>query len=67
MGYPEDEARGALRLSLGRTTSDEDVALATTLVPAVIARQREGAAALAVEAGEVVEAGEAARGQEVGA
>jgi cysteine desulfurase len=67
MGYPEDEARGALRLSLGRTTSDADVALAATLVPDVIARQRDGAAALAVEAGDVVEAGEPARGQEVGA
>ena len=28
MGYPEDEARGALRLSLGRTTTDEEVATA---------------------------------------
>ena len=26
MGYPEEEARGALRLSLGRTTTDEEIA-----------------------------------------
>ena len=25
MGYPEDEARGALRLSLGRTTTDDEI------------------------------------------
>ena len=47
MGYPEDEARGALRLSLGRTTSDEDVATATEVVPRVIASMRTGAATVA--------------------
>ena len=26
MGYPEDEARGSLRLTLGRTTTDEEIA-----------------------------------------
>ena len=26
MGYPEEEARGALRLSLGRTTTDDEIA-----------------------------------------
>ena len=25
MGYPEEEARGALRLSLGRTTTDDEI------------------------------------------
>ena len=25
MGYPEEEARGALRLSLGRTTTDAEI------------------------------------------
>ncbi|MGZ6345176.1 MAG: cysteine desulfurase family protein [Candidatus Limnocylindrales bacterium] len=57
MGYPEDEARGALRLSLGRTTADEDVARACELVPAVVAAQRQAALALAADP----------LGQEVGA
>jgi cysteine desulfurase len=47
MGYPAAEARCALRLSLGRSTSDADVAAAAELIPAVIARLREGGAHLA--------------------
>jgi cysteine desulfurase len=47
MGYPEDEARGALRLSLGRTTTDEEIAIAIDVVPRVIASMRVGAAAVA--------------------
>ena len=35
MGYPEEEARGALRLSLGRTTTDEEIATASEVVPRV--------------------------------
>jgi cysteine desulfurase len=46
MGYPEEEARGALRLSLGRTTSDDDVATASRVVPATIASMRIGSAAV---------------------
>ncbi len=42
MGYPEDEARGSLRLSLGRLTTQADVDAAAEIVPAVIARQRAG-------------------------
>jgi cysteine desulfurase len=38
MGYPADEARGALRLSLGRTTTDAEVDEAARVVPEVIAR-----------------------------
>jgi cysteine desulfurase len=49
MGYPEDEARGALRLSLGRTTSDADIATAAQVVPRVIASMRVGAAAVAAD------------------
>jgi cysteine desulfurase len=49
MGYPEDEARGALRLSLGRTTSDEDVATAVEVVPRVVASMRVGSAAVAAD------------------
>jgi cysteine desulfurase len=47
MGYPEDEARGALRLSMGRTTTDEDVATASEVVPRVIASMQVGSASVA--------------------
>ena len=47
MGFPDDEARCALRLSLGRTTTDDDVDRAAELIPAAIARLRAGSAALA--------------------
>jgi cysteine desulfurase len=46
MGYPGEEARAALRLSLGRTTTDEEIDEASGILAAVIGRQREGAAAL---------------------
>jgi len=49
MGYPDEEARGALRLSLGRTTTDAEVDRAATVVPAVIARMRAAAVALAAD------------------
>ena len=47
MGYPEDEARGALRLSLGRTTTDAEIETAIDIVPRVIASMRVGAATVA--------------------
>jgi len=43
MGYPADEARGALRLSLGRTTTAEEVAMAADLLTRTIGTQREAA------------------------
>ncbi len=46
MGFPEDEARGALRLSLGHTTTDADVDAAIRILSAVVAAQRSGAEAL---------------------
>jgi len=49
MGYPEDEARGALRLSLGRTTTDEEIAAAVDIVPRVVASMRVGSAAVAAD------------------
>jgi cysteine desulfurase len=49
MGYPEEEARGALRLSLGRTTTEEEIAVACDVVPRVIASMRVGAAAVAAD------------------
>jgi cysteine desulfurase len=47
MGYPDDEARGALRLSLGRTTTEAEVETAVAVVPRVIASMRVGSAAVA--------------------
>jgi cysteine desulfurase len=47
MGYPDDEARGSLRLSLGRTTTEDEVATAIDVVPRVIASMQTGAAAVA--------------------
>jgi cysteine desulfurase len=38
MGYPADEARGSLRLSLGRTTAARDIDEAERVVPAVLRR-----------------------------
>ncbi len=49
MGYPEEEARGALRLSLGRTTTDDEIAIACDVVPRVVASMRVGAVAVAAD------------------
>ncbi len=47
MGYPDEEARGALRLSLGRTTTDDEIATASEVVPRVIGSMRMGSATVA--------------------
>ena len=49
MGYPDEEARGALRLSLGRTTTDDEIDEACAVVPRVIASMRLGTAAVAAD------------------
>jgi cysteine desulfurase len=49
MGYPADEARGALRFSLGRTTTEAEIARAAELIVATLAHQREAAVALAAQ------------------
>jgi cysteine desulfurase len=49
MGYPDEEARGALRLSLGRTTTDADIEEAVAIVPRVLASMRLGSAAVAAD------------------
>jgi cysteine desulfurase len=49
MGYPDDEARGSLRLSLGRTTTDEEIDSALAIVPRAIAGARVAAAVLAAD------------------
>lgn len=38
MGYPADEARGAVRLSLGRTTTETEIDEASRVVPRVLRR-----------------------------
>jgi cysteine desulfurase len=60
MGFPADEARGALRLSLGRTTTDAEIDEVVQVVPAVIARL---AAIAPVPAVPAVAAGEDAAGE----
>jgi cysteine desulfurase len=49
MGYPEEEARGALRFSLGRSTTAAEVTEAARLIVDTLARQREAAARLAAD------------------
>jgi cysteine desulfurase len=49
MGYPEEEARGALRLTLGRTTTEAEIDEAVRIVPDVLATMRLGAAAVAAD------------------
>ncbi len=49
MGYPDDEARGSLRLSIGRTTTDEELDEAAAIIVDVLGRERAAAAALAAD------------------
>src|SRR6478752_2711733 len=49
MGYPEEEARGALRLTLGRTTTEAEIDQAVAVVPPILASMRVGAAAVAAD------------------
>ena len=49
MGYPEDEARGSLRLSFGRSTTDLDIDGAVEIVPRVVSAARAAAVLMAAE------------------
>jgi cysteine desulfurase len=49
IGYPDDEARGSLRLSLGRTTTDADIDAALEIVPRILRAARVAAAILAAD------------------
>lgn len=49
MGYPEEEARGALRFSLGRSTTADEIREAAGLIVQTIAHQREAAERLAAQ------------------
>ncbi len=49
LGYPDEEARGSLRLTLGRPTTDEEIAQAVETIPQTIARMRDGRAQVAAD------------------
>ena len=49
MGYPDDEARGSLRLSLGRSTTDAEIDEAVEIVPRIVAASRAAAAVIAAD------------------
>jgi len=49
LGYPEEEARGALRLSLGRTNTPAEIEQAAAIVPTTIARMRVASAAVSAD------------------
>ncbi len=49
LGYPEEETRGSLRLTLGRTTTTEEVDQAVAIVPETISRLRSASAALSLD------------------
>jgi cysteine desulfurase len=49
MGYPEEEARGSLRLSIGRTTTNGDIDAAVERIPAVVRAVRAGARVVRLE------------------
>ncbi|HEU0234952.1 MAG TPA: cysteine desulfurase family protein [Candidatus Limnocylindrales bacterium] len=49
MGYPDEEAAGALRLSLGRTTTEAEIETACEAVPRTLATMRVGAVAVAAD------------------
>jgi len=46
MGYPDDEARGSLRLSLGRSTTTDEIDEAVRMVAQTIGLQRQAVAKL---------------------
>jgi len=47
MGFPPDEARGSLRVSLGRTTTDAEIEAAAEAIPRTLLAMRDGQAAVA--------------------
>jgi cysteine desulfurase len=49
MGFPTEEAAGALRLSLGRTTTDEEIDTAVEVVPRVLGSMRRAAPVVAAD------------------
>jgi hypothetical protein len=54
MGFPADEARGALRLSLGRTTTEAEIDEAVRVVPEVVRRLSAAPIQAAAQAGAAI-------------
>jgi cysteine desulfurase len=61
MGYPDDEAKGSLRLSLGRTTTADEIEEAGRLIGLAIETQRQAAARLGAPGPSHVAPGDGAR------
>jgi cysteine desulfurase len=51
MGYPPTEARGALRLSLGRTSTESDIDALRYALPPIVERLRDGTSRLQLNGG----------------
>ncbi len=66
MGYPSEEARGALRMSLGRTTTDAEMDEAVRVVPGVIERLQAAAPPVETPPEPVEASGEAAEAEGLG-
>jgi len=49
LGYPEEETRGSLRLTLGRTTTAAEIDVAVAIVPQTISRLRAATQVLALD------------------
>ena len=49
MGFPDEEAQGAVRFSLGRTTTAAEIDVACRVVPEVLERMRTGTVAVAAD------------------
>ncbi len=49
LGYPDEEARGSLRLTIGRPTTDAEIEAAAELIPLAIARVRAGRSLVAAD------------------
>ena len=47
LGYPPDEARGALRLSLGPATSEAEIEAVVAALPLALGRLRSGSSPVA--------------------
>jgi cysteine desulfurase len=47
LGYPDEEARGSIRLTIGRTTTDEEIDRAAELIPQTISNMRSAGVAVA--------------------
>lgn len=49
LGYPEEEARGSIRLTIGRITTRDEIERAAELIPRTIANMRSAAIMVAAE------------------